>query len=258
MSEINKAGNQLEKNQEGYSAREQELIRQLMQSRLQQKSTLEHEDLDGYEVPPRTQFSMVKKPAVTIKYGKMQFNMASIRLFEGVQHILTLVHPHKKRLAVVTCREEESASVEWARQKDGVWVNKQITSLEFVENIFKMMDWDRNCRYKVLGRVATSAKGLILIFELEEAIMYPIPEEYVDKKTGEVKKRQVAYYPDLYKDRIGKSYNDYAAGQQVSMFEPIEGYSGRTYMDAPESPPQANLPPSMTVNPYNTIEGGSV
>lgn len=258
MSEFQNAGVQTEKKQEGYSAKEQELIRQLMQSRLQQKSTLEHEDLDGYEVPPRTQFSMVKKPAVTIKYGKMQFNMASIRLFEGVQHILTLVHPNKKRLAVVTCKEEESASVEWARQKDGVWVNKQISSLEFVENIFKMMGWDRNCRYKVLGRVATSAKGLILIFELAEAIMYPIPEEYVDKVTGEVRKRQVAYYPDIYKDRIGKSYNDYAAGQQMSMFEPFEGYTGKTYMDAPEIPDQSPALSSTTVNPYINTDGGGV
>ena len=33
------------------------------------------------------------------------------------------------------CPEEDSASVEWARQKGENWVNKDITSLEFVENI---------------------------------------------------------------------------------------------------------------------------
>ena len=33
------------------------------------------------------------------------------------------------------CPEEDSASVEWARQKDENWVNKDITSLEFVENM---------------------------------------------------------------------------------------------------------------------------
>jgi hypothetical protein len=38
----------------------------------------------------------------------------------------------------------------------------------------------------------------------------PTPIEYVDKNTGEIKKRQVKYYPDEYKDCIGKSYNDYA------------------------------------------------
>ena len=256
MSDVQNTTMQMERKQDGYSAKEQELIRQLMQSRLQQKSPLEHEELDGYEVPPRTQFSMLKKPAVSIKYGKLLFNMASIRLFEGVQHILTLVNPNKRRLAVVTCKEEESASVEWARQKDGVWVNKQITSMEFVEKLYKLMGWDRNCKYKVLGRVATSSKGLILIFELSEAIMYTVPEEYIDKKTGEVKKRQIAYYPDEYKDRIGKSYNDYIAGQQMSMFEPFDGYAGHTYRDLPSEQGEQPSHQWASVNPYRA-DGGN-
>jgi len=256
MNDAQNATTQVAHKPEGYSAREQELIRQLMQSRLQQKASLEHEDLDGYEVPPRTQFSMLKKPAVMIRYGKMQFNTACVRLFEGVQHVLTLVNPKKRRLAIVTCTEEESASVEWARKKDDVWVPKAITSLEFVENLYKLMEWDRNCKYKVLGRVATSPKGLILVFELVDAIMYTIPEEYVDKKTGEVRKRQIAYYPDEYKDRIGKSYNDYIAGQQMNMFEQFDGYTGHTYQDIPAGPSQAPVPPWTTVNPYRS-EGGS-
>ena len=37
-----------------------------------------------------------------------------------------------------------------------------ITSLEFVENIFKLMNWNRECRYKVLGRVANSDQGLCM------------------------------------------------------------------------------------------------
>ena len=86
--------------------------------------------------------------------------MACIRLFEGIKYVLPILHPNKKRLALIMCPEEDSASVEWARQKDENWVNKDITSLEFVENIFRLMNWNRECRYKVLGRVANSDQGL--------------------------------------------------------------------------------------------------
>ena len=65
----------------------------------------------------------------------MKFNMACIRLFEGIKYVLPILHPNKKRLALIMCPEEDSASVEWARQKDENWVNKDITSLEFVENM---------------------------------------------------------------------------------------------------------------------------
>lgn len=150
----------------------------------------------------------------------MKFNMACIRLFEGIKYVLPILHPNKKRLALIMCPEEDSASVEWARQKDENWVNKDITSLEFVENIFKIMSWNRECRYKILGRVANSDQGLCMLFDLEEAIMFtPKPQEYTDPVTGETKKKQIKFFPDVYKDRIGKSYTDYIAGHQMNLFE---------------------------------------
>ena len=159
--------------------------------------------------------------------------MTCIRLFEGVRYVLPIVNPIKKRFAIVPCAEEESSSVEWARQKDEKWTNKTVTSLEFIEKIYAMMNWDRNCRYKVLGRVANSSSGLILIFDLVEAIFFAAkPTEYLDQETGKVVKRKTIYYPDEYKDRIGKSYNDYVAARQMSVFEYLEGYVGQTYSDA--------------------------
>ena len=185
-----------------------------------------------HELPPRTQFSMLNKPAVSIKYGVMKFNMACIRLFEGIKYVLPILHPNKKRLALIMCPEEDSASVEWARQKDENWVNKDITSLEFVENIFGLMNWNRECRYKVLGRVANSDQGLCMLFDLEEAIMFtPKPQEYTDPLTGEMKKKQMKFFPDAYKNRIGKSYNDYIADHQMNMFEDFIGYQSSTVLD---------------------------
>ena len=55
--------------------------------------------------------------------GVMKFNMACIRLFEGIKYVLPILHPNKKRLALIMCPEEDSASVEWARKKDENWVN---------------------------------------------------------------------------------------------------------------------------------------
>ena len=77
---------EVDKRQE-LSLREVELIRELAQIRKEKSEELEFEKFDGYELPPRTQFSMVKKPAVSIKYGEMTFNMACIRLFEGIHTI---------------------------------------------------------------------------------------------------------------------------------------------------------------------------
>ena len=45
------------------SVREISLIRELTQIRKEHKRELEYEKFDGYELPPRTQFSMLNKPA---------------------------------------------------------------------------------------------------------------------------------------------------------------------------------------------------
>lgn len=214
---------------ESFSKKEQELITQLINIRKEQKQDLPFENLDGYEVPPRTQFSMLKKPAVTLKVTKMDFNCAAIRLFAGITLVLPIFNRDKKRLAAVPCSEEESATVEWSRLKNDAYISKTITSPDYVEKIFEIMNWDRTCRYKALGRLAQTERGLVLIFDLQEAIMFaPKPVEYIDKITGQTKKRQVKYYPDEYKYKIGKSYNDYVAFQQQSLFENLEEYTETT------------------------------
>lgn len=86
-----------------------------------------------------------------------------------------------------------------------------MTESSFMMRIIAMTKIDITpCRYKVLGRVANSDQGLCMLFDLEEAIMFtPKPQEYADPLTGEMKKKQMKFFPDTYRNRIGKSYNDY-------------------------------------------------
>lgn len=211
---------------EGYSPKEQELIHQLVQERLGKKNTIGFESLDDYVVPPKMFFSMLKKPAVSIRANRMEFNMSSIRLFEGVQHILPMISKRKKRLVVSICAEEELSSVEWARQKKGKWVNRNISCPEYVTLIYDMMGWNQNCRFKVYGNLANSERGLVLVFDLSSAVMFdPMPEEYFDKRSGKMKKRINKYYPDEIRMKLGRSYSDYAAIQERSAFESLSGYT---------------------------------
>ncbi len=211
---------------EGYTPKEQELIRQLVQERLGKKNTIEFESLDDYVVPPKMFFSMIKKPAVSIRANRMEFNMSSIRLFEGVQHILPMLSDRKKRLLVAICAEEELSSVEWARLKKGKWVNRNITCPEYADSIYKMMGWNRECRYKVYGNLSNSERGLVLVFDLSSAVMFdPLPEEYFDKRSGKMKKRVNKYYPDEIRMKLGRSYSDYVATQERSSFESLSGYT---------------------------------
>lgn len=221
-----------ENRKQEFSSHEVELIQQLIQSRMGRKQEMViYEELDEYEVPPRTQFSMLSKPAVTIKDGQLNFNMASIRLFENVQHILPVINEKKHRLAVIPCVEEEMSSIDWARKRaDDTWTNKQITNRDLVNKIGTFMKWSKDCRYKILGEVRLSARGPILVFELDEAIQFVREDvEYLDEETGEVKikKKDIKFYPEKYKGKIGMSYSEYAEARQMSLFEDFTNYFGQ-------------------------------
>lgn len=70
------------------SVREISLIRELAQIRKEHKRELEYEKFDGYELPPRTQFSMLNKPAVSIKYGEIKTDEPRTLDFSGVRGFL--------------------------------------------------------------------------------------------------------------------------------------------------------------------------
>ena len=221
---------------EGYSPKEQELIRQLVQERLGKKNAIEFESLDDYVVPPNMFFSMIKKPAVSIRANRMEFSMSSIRLFEGVQHILPMLSERKQRLVVAICAEEELSSVEWARLKKDKWVNRSISCPEYVQSIYRVMNWNKECRYKVYGHMANSERGLVLVFDLSAAVMFdPLPEEYFDKRSGKMKKRINKYYPDEIRMKLGRSYSDYMAAQQTSSFESLSSYTDSTGTAVPST-----------------------
>ena len=79
------------------SVREISLIRELAQIRKEHKRELEYEKFDGYELPPRTQFSMLNKPAVSIKYGVMKFIWRAFGFLKD-QVCPSILHPIRSGL----------------------------------------------------------------------------------------------------------------------------------------------------------------
>lgn len=243
-------------NNSNMSEKEFMLIQALVKEQLERGEQLEYEKFDGYELPPSTQFSMLKKPTVTIKYGKIRFNMAAIKLFSGIKYILPMIHKDKKRLAVVPCKEEENSSVEWARRrkKDDTWVNKEISTVDFVNKIFERMGWRRDCRYKIIGRIANSDKGLILLFDLEEAICFePTKKEVVNPVTGKKTVVNNKIYPKKYEGKIGMDYNDYVSGDLNSKFENL----GEYIEDSPVGDASVNVSDDSAVGMSSNISSDS-
>lgn len=137
------------------SVREISLIRELAQIRKEHKRELEYEKFDGYELPPRTQFSMLNKPAVSIKYSVMKFNMACIRLFEGI--------------AITPCAAEHPMSFKVPDRllTDGQ-CRMRINGVQFVQALLEANGLAAGKDYQFKGRYEAEKNAVIISLEKDE------------------------------------------------------------------------------------------
>ena len=228
---------ELRKEERERVAKKNELVKELVETMAIKNEKLEYDDMKDYEIPPRTKFSIAGKPTVTIKRREITFGMACIKLMGNFLHVLPMVSRGRKRLAVIPLAEEEASSIQWARVSGERCVNRTATAEGFLGDIFSLMDWNPEYKYKVVGHIANSPRGIILVFDLEEALVYPGSiTESIDRKTGRTVKRPDIIYPWNGKAEIGLSYADYMNGHQMNIFEDLDA------MDYSSDPPGAISP----------------
>jgi hypothetical protein len=130
-------------------------------------------DYEGYEVVRREFFSKANCPAVTIKYGKVNFNVRAIRKLNECSHILILMNFGKKRMMVKPCDEDDKDSLQWSRiDKHKKVIPRTITGKAFTAQLFADMKWDFEGTMKMLGTLLKCKDEKLFIFNLMNAEAY--------------------------------------------------------------------------------------
>ena len=92
--------------------------------------------------------------------------MACLRRFPGVTHIQILIHPEQKRLIIRPCDPDAPDSLRWAKGGDGKELsNRDLLCKIFAAKVFDLMGWDRQYRYKMMGKPATCDGEVLFLFK---------------------------------------------------------------------------------------------
>lgn len=131
--------------------------------------TEELTDLAGYQVTKAELFAHSREPAITIWENKVKFNMACLRKFPGVTHIQLLIHPEQKRLIIRPCQPDAPDSLRWARGGgDKELSNRDLLCRLFAAKVFDLMGWDKQYRYKMMGKPAVYNSEVLFLFKLTD------------------------------------------------------------------------------------------
>ena len=164
-------------------------------------------DLAGFQVTKAELFSHNREPAITIWDTHIKFNMACLRKFPGVTHIQLLIHPEQKRMIIRPCLPDAPDSLRWAKgggKKE--LTNRDLLCRLFAAKVFDLMGWDKQYRYKLLGKPAVCNGEILFLFKLSDFELFVsggkhkgsyLPEEWRDYFGIPVQEHEESYKIDL-------------------------------------------------------------
>ena len=169
-------------------------------------------NLAGYQVTKAELFAHSREPAVTVWDNRIKFNMACLRRFPGVTHIQLLIHPDQKRLIIRPCEPDAPDSLRWANGGGEREVkNRDMICAIFAQKLYELMGWDKQYRYKMLGKPAVYNNEALYLFKLNDFELFV---------TNGSKKRR-SYLPENWRDYFGVPVEEHEEAYKIDL---AEGY----------------------------------
>ena len=172
-------------------------------------------ELGEYEIVRPEFFAHVKEPALTVNVDKIGVNTACVRLMPDVEYVQILVNRREKKLLLKPCDEIEITGYRWGRTKDGKRYPSQRTGEPFVLTLCKIMDWNPDYRYKVLGKMVRANGQALIAFDLTSSECFP---KVVNRDGKRVSSRQ-SIFAEQWSGRFGPTYSESRRSLEVKTFE---------------------------------------
>lgn len=180
---------------------------------------------DGYQVVRKELFAHLRDPAVVIRNDSITFNTACIMGLEDVVFVHVMFNRELKRIVVSACDEDAKDALRWCVTKPDKRKSRKMSCRPFAELVYKEMNWDVTCRYKMLGYRITFQGETLYVFDLLVPEIFHEPQKH---KKGEVRlsddkpvDSRKGFYPDNIAGTFGVPVDEHIKDTEV---EEMDGY----------------------------------
>lgn len=125
-------------------------------------------DLRGFEIARGQFFSSPDHISVSFFKDKIRFSRQAVSALD-CSHIQILIHPDKKVLIVRKSEAADKCACAWRSEKAEGKPPKPLPGTALFPTLFALFDWQRNCRYTVIGSRICQEGASILYFSLSDA-----------------------------------------------------------------------------------------
>lgn len=204
---------------------------------------------EGYQVVRRELFAHLREPAVVIRRDSVTFNTACIAGLEDAVYIQILVNQDNKRMVVRKCEENDKDALRWCIEKPNKRKSRKMSNKLFSAMMYDMMEWNTDCRYKILGHKITHEDETMYIFDLLETEIFmdtkrkkkanpdsvekkeelvtaetdQTPEQNQEEIAAKVARKlnRIPFYPKDWKDSFGLSVEEHKKALETNL---TDGY----------------------------------
>ena len=167
-------------------------------------------------------FANLRDPAVTIRDGNITFNTACINGLEDVVWVNLLIDQEGALLAVQECNENDKHALRWCVAKPDKRKSRKMTCPGFTDLLYSIMDWDKKCRYKILGYQIEFEGKPLYVFDLSAYKIFQERQKKGEEIDGEEVQVEITppdrkgYFPDDIANTFGVPVEEHKREMEVS------------------------------------------
>lgn len=205
---------------------------------------------DGFQVVRGEYFYHRNEPCITISDFKLTFNASCLRKVPNVDFVMVLINPDTKMMVIRPATDDVKDSFIWKTASNKP---KSITCRIFYAKILELMEWDTECRYKLIGKLVKRQDEYLFVFDLKayEAYQRSITVTPEGKEKRTTSRRPL--YPEEWKNQFGLPVDEHRKRLHLNIYD---GYAVFGLKEAAQQPIPTPLSRNATTTP--TISGGVI
>ena len=168
-------------------------------------------NIDEYEIVRPEFFAHIKEPAFSINE--------------------IIIQKEQKKMILLPCSESEITGYRWGRTKDGRRYSSTRSGEAFVLTLCKIMNWNPDYRYKVLGRMVHSKGRALIAFDLMSYECFP----KVVSEDGKTVSRR-AIISGGWNGSFGPTYAESQRSLNVDTFDDYTVFTIQNKKNVPKAP----------------------
>ena len=135
--------------------------------------------LDGFQVVSGDMFRNVTRlniPTITLWYNSISFSKASVAALNNCERIRIEVNPKTRCILLVPVNVKDKDAVRWVKNGKEIQARK-IDCIAFTSQLFDGWGWDRKRVYRTAGRIVSSDKKIMLLYDFSNPENWPMKEK---------------------------------------------------------------------------------